>query len=108
MYGYRRGNDNRLWLYFREDPDTAGVLYGREYRHNALMGKRVLLWNLLGERCGWAEKIQIHGTSVMYQNLIKLSGLTDDLVEWYRSVIHDGGCDTDRLPLRGLCGAFGT
>ena len=39
MYGYRRGNDNRLWLYFREDPDTTGVLYGREYRHNALMGK---------------------------------------------------------------------
>jgi|GEM_PF-2219305 len=90
MYGYRCGNDNRLWLYFREDPDTTGVLYGREYRHNALMGK-ASCYGAYWENVVSGEKIQIHGTSVMYQNLIKLSGLVYDLAEWYRSVVHSNG-----------------
>ncbi len=84
---YNTGGDPRLWLYFREDPNTTDLLYGQDNQRQARLNKSGYFgayWN----EVSLAKSIKVHGVNIPYIELIKSSGLIRTLVDWYSEITH--------------------
>lgn len=87
LFRYNRGEDSRLWLYFREDCDTTDVLYGRDNYRPARMGKP----SYFGDYWAQVEKgavLTVQGLKTPCEELAKRSGLLQELSDWYRSLTY--------------------
>lgn len=86
MYEYRQGDDNRLWLYFHEETDTTDVSFGRENFRYSMMEKESY-FGRYWENVSAEKTVSIHGVKAHYQDLVKLSGLTDTLANFYHGIV---------------------
>lgn len=84
LHQYKSKTDSRLWLYFREDLDTTDVLFGQDNYRAARLNKAGYFgdyWNRLEKD----DNVTIHGTSIPYVELVKVSGILSSIIKWYES-----------------------
>lgn len=87
VYRYN-GSDSRLWLYFREDPNTTEVLYGYDNYRFAKMRKESYFgdyWKNVGDKV----RVSVHGVETEYVALPQISGMLRNLSEWYKEIASD-------------------
>lgn len=84
LHHYKSGVESRMWLYFREDFDTTDVIFGQDNYRSARLKKDGYFgnyWNQVAKN----ESVNIHGTTVPYVKLIKMSGILSSLTKWYEA-----------------------
>lgn len=88
FYYKKDSGDNRLWLYFHDDPDTTDILYGQDNYRPARMGKNSYFgdyWeNAANNIC-----ISIKGIDTPYVELPHRSSMIKDIQDWYLSIVHN-------------------
>lgn len=90
LFRYNSNGDSRMWLYFREDPDTTDVLYGQDNYQSAQMGKPSYFgayWEQVGSRV----RTTVQGVETDYVNLPRIAGMLRDLTQWFRSITNKTG-----------------
>ncbi len=88
MYRFTLDGDLRQWLYFQDDINSAGILYGKKFSQSASVGKE----GCYGDYWKCVERHEspvIKGVKTPYVSLVKVSGMLDKIKDWYHKVTND-------------------